>query len=63
MRALVPRETEPAHRVENALDHFGRRALDVGVFDSEDEHAAVAPREQPVEERGPGAAHVEVAGR
>ena len=34
---FVPVEAEPAQAVEDALDHFGRRALDVGVFDAQDE--------------------------
>ena len=44
------------------VDHLLRRALDVGVLDAQHEHAAVTPREQPVEERRAGAADVEVAG-
>ena len=40
-----------------------RRSLDVGVFDAQHEHAAVAPGEEPVEERGARAADVQVAGR
>ena len=62
LRALVPVETEPAQAVENALDHVRRRALDVGVLDAQDEDAAVPAREEPVEERGAGAADVQVAG-
>ena len=38
-------------------------ALGVGVFDAEDERAAVPPREEPVEERRPRPADVQVAGR
>ena len=60
--AFVPVEPQPAQAVENAGDHLVRRALDVGVLDPQDEHAAVAPRVEPVEERGAGAADVEVAG-
>ena len=61
--ALVPVEPEPSHAVEDAVDHLGGRALDVGVLDAEDERAAVVPGEEPVEEGGAGAADVEVAGR
>src|SRR5262249_1170414 len=60
--AVVPGETEPADRVENAFDHFVRRALDVGVFDPQDEHAAVPAREEPVEERSARTADVKIAG-
>src|SRR5581483_8750702 len=62
LRPLVPVEAEPAHAVQNALDHLVGRALDVGVLDAQDEHAAVPPREEPVEERGARAADVKVAG-
>ena len=44
------------------LDHLVRRALGVGVLDAQHEHAAVAAREQPVEERRARAADVQVAG-
>ena len=62
-RPFVPVEPEPSQPVENAFDHFGRRALDVGVFDAQHEHAAVPAGEQPVEQRRARAADVEVAGR
>jgi hypothetical protein len=39
------------------------RALPVGVFDAQDEGAAVAPRKQPVVERGARVAHVQQASR
>ena len=61
-RALVPVEPQPAQPVEDAVHHLGRRALDVGVLDAQDEGAAVPAREEPVEERGAGAADVQVAG-
>ena len=56
-------ESEPPHAVENAGDHVGRRALDVGVFDAEDERAAVPAGVEPVEQRRARAADVEIAGR
>ena len=62
-RPLVPVEAEPAQAVENALDHRLRRPLDVGVLDAQHEHAAMPARKQPVEQRRPGAADVQVAGR
>ena len=51
------------HAVEDAGDHVGRRALDVGVFDAQDERAAVAAGVEPVEERGARAADVQIPGR
>ena len=62
IRPFVPVEAEPAQAVEDAVDHLLRRSLGVGVLDAQHEHAAVAAREQPVEERGARAADVEVAG-
>ena len=63
LRPFIPVETEPAQPVEDAVDHFVRRALDIRVFDPQDEHAAEAPSEEPVEERGARTADVEVPGR
>src|SRR5687767_7634357 len=60
---LVPIETQPAETIQNPPDHVRRGPLDVGVFDAEHERAAVPARVEPVEERGAGAADVEVAGR
>src|SRR5687767_2441635 len=60
-RTFIPGEPEPAEPVENPRDHVRRRSLDVGVFDAQDEDAAMAPRVEPVEKRGAGAADVEVA--
>ena len=60
---LVPLEAQPAEPVEDACHHVGRRSLDVRVLDAEHERAAVAARVQIVEERGTGAADVEIAGR
>src|SRR5262249_59237243 len=61
-RALVPREPEPAHGVEDRVDVLLRRARPVGVLDAEDENAAVMARVEPVEERGSSAANVKMAG-
>jgi hypothetical protein len=61
-RALVPVQAEPPQRVEDLLDGLGRRALPVGVLDAQQVAAAVVAGLQPVEERRPGAADVEVAG-
>ena len=62
-RPLVPVEVQPAQRVEDLLDVLGGRSLAVGIFDPQHERAALAAREQPVVERGSGAADVERPGR
>src|SRR6185369_9836079 len=61
VRTLVPVEAEPAHALQNPLDHLGRRALEVGVFNAQDKRAAVMTSEQPVKQRGTGAAYVQIA--
>src|SRR5947199_9532290 len=60
--AFVPVEAEPAQIPQNARLRLDRRALDVGVLDAENERAAAAAREQPVEERGTHAADVQMTG-
>src|SRR5687768_4124116 len=60
---LVPVEAQPVETIQNPRDHVGRGPLDVGVFDAEHERAAVPARVEPVEERGAGAADMEVPGR
>ena len=62
-RPFVPIEPEPPQAVEYAFDHLRRRPAGIGVLDAQHEHAAVTPRKQPVEERGPGAADMQIAGR
>src|SRR3972149_2188728 len=62
-RSLVPVEPEPAQRLDDGGDELLRGARAVRVLDPEDEHAAVAPREEPVEDPGVGAPPVEVARR
>ena len=62
-RAFVPVEAEPAQAVENAFDHRRGRPFGVGILNSQHEGAAMAPCEEPIEQRRAGAADVEVAGR
>ena len=59
---LVPIEAEPGEAVEDDLGVLVGRALLVGVFDAEQELAAHPARVQPIEERGAGAADVQIAG-
>ena len=60
---LIPVEPQPAQTLHDARDHLPRRSLGVGVFDAQDEGAAMAAGVEPVEQRRAGAADVEIAGR
>ena len=60
---LVPVEAEPFEAIEDDLRVFISGTGFVGVFDAEQKLAALAPGEEPVEERCAGAPDVEVAGR
>ena len=62
VRPFVPVQTQPAKVVEDAELRLTRRALDVGVFDTQDERAVLAVREQPVEERRARVADVQLTG-
>ena len=59
----VPIETEPVHPVEDRVDRFLGRAGPVGVLDPQQELAAVAAGEQPVEQGGARAADMKESGR
>ena len=59
---LVPVEAEPAHALQDAVNHLRGRALEIGVLNAQDQRAAVMASEQPVEQRGARAAHVQVSG-
>ena len=66
-RSLVPVELEPPQGVEDLFYVPGSGALTVGIFDPQHERAGRAvvsgtPGQQPVVERGPGAADVERPG-
>ena len=63
MRAFVPVQSQPAQTVVNRRGSFFRVARFVGILDSEHEHAAVMPREEPIEQCGPRAADVQIARR
>src|SRR5918997_1763289 len=63
VRSLVPLETQPAEGLEDAGLRLTRGALAVGVLDAQDERAVLPMREQPVEERGAGVPHMELARR
>src|SRR5438445_288338 len=58
-RPLVPVELQPPQGVENLLHVLRGRSLAIGIFDPQHENATLTAREQPVVQRGPGAADVE----
>src|SRR5690349_6972003 len=62
IRPLVPVQPEPAQSVDDAGHHVPRGTLGIGVLDAEDEGAAMATGVEPVEQRRPRAADVQVAG-
>jgi hypothetical protein len=59
---LVPVQPQPSQRLEDVRLELGSRSLLIGVVDAEDELTVVAPGEEPVEEGGPGVAHMQVPG-
>jgi hypothetical protein len=63
MRALVPVQAEPFQSIVNCGRRFFDMARSVGVFNAQNEFAAVMPRKEPVEERRSRAADVEIASR
>jgi hypothetical protein len=60
---LVPIQAEPAQSLEDGAGAFLGAPGAIGVLDAEQELAAVTTDVEPVEERGSGAADMEVAGR
>src|SRR5262245_22391459 len=60
--AFVPLEAHPPQVFDHAALGVARRTLEVGVLDADDERAALAAREQPVEERRSRVANVQLAG-
>ena len=63
VRPLVPRQAEPAQRLEDLSLARRVAALAVGVLDPEHELAAVLLRDRVVEQRDVGGADVRVTGR
>jgi hypothetical protein len=47
-RSLVPLKAKPAHAIEDALHHILRGALEVRIFNPQNEHAAGVPGKEPV---------------
>ena len=63
VRPLVPVDSQPAQPVEDRLQRLLDVPLLIGVVDPQDELPAVLPGQQPIEQRGPHAADVQVSGR
>ena len=61
--AFVPVDAEPAQVLENALGRGDGGARLVGVLEPKHERPALAAREEPVEQRGPGVTDVKVPRR
>src|SRR5829696_2650000 len=55
-------ESEPLETFDDRARRLLGRALQIGVFDAEQELAAGLPREKPVEKRGTGGANMQVTG-
>src|ERR1700722_2761202 len=64
VRALVlaRADAEPGHGADDAVGPLGPVAGGVGVLDAQHQRAALMPGEGPVEQNGPGTAHMEHAG-
>src|SRR6266566_4434893 len=62
VRAFVPIEAEPSETFVNCSRCFFDLACFIGVFDAENEFAAVMAREEPVKKCRPRPADVEIAG-
>src|SRR5438046_2357689 len=58
---FLPIEREPAQIAEHHLFRFARRTRLIGVFDAQDERAAVPLREKPIENRGAHATNVKMS--
>src|SRR5208282_2376870 len=62
IRPFVPIEAEPAGIVDELALVAHLAALQVGVFNAQDERSALLAREEPVEERGARVAYMNLSG-
>ena len=62
IRPLVPIKPEPSQAIDDAGHHFPRRSFGVGILDAQHKRAPLLTREEPIEQRRPRAADVEIAG-
>src|SRR5207245_511685 len=60
LRPFVPIETQPSEIVDDRNLRLLRRAPGVGILDAQHEGAARPAREEPVEQRGPRVADVQM---
>src|ERR1700734_100398 len=60
---LVMIESGPLQAVQNLLDGFGSRALQIRIFNAQNELSGVTPGVQPAEKRGSQSADVQETGR
>jgi len=61
-RALVVIETGPLETVEDLLNGFIGRALEIGILDAQNECSRVPPRIKPAKKRGSQAADMQKTG-
>lgn len=62
LHAFVPLQAHPPQVVQDRLFRFLGGPLAIGVFNAQDEGAALAAGEQPIEQGRAGVADVQVAG-
>src|SRR5690606_25031939 len=60
---LVPGQSQPAQFGQHRLGQGVARTFAIGILDAEHERSLVTPRDEPVEQRGPRVADVQLAGR
>ncbi len=60
VRTFVPIEAEPSQRVDNHPLRRARAARHVGVFDTQDELAALAAREDLIDQRDIGGSEMRI---
>ena len=62
--SLIPFHAEPTHAIEDALHHIFGGALEIGVFNAQNEGAPRVAGKQPIEEGASArATYMQVAGR
>src|SRR5574341_1798480 len=61
--SFIPIESDPLHAVNDGLDGFVGRSALVRVLDTENEDTVLLAGKEPIEQRCPDAADVEVACR
>jgi hypothetical protein len=62
-RTFIPFEAEPAHAIEDALHHILGGALEVSIFNAQNEDTAGVTGEKPIEESSTRPAYMQIAGR